>query len=421
MSSDTSILTHPLSQAIYYLLLSTIPFYYWRQAFPGIPFDWLLAIILFIIIFVHMISIKRLPDVFFNNLNIWFSLFFLVNIVSSLFSEFRGHALTELLVIFQAYLYVVINLFFLNEEGIADKLPLVLGLSIGLNSLIASLGYFFGIEFMNTWEGVFLTIGVTRGSNTLALMCVFVIPLLVHKMLNAQSTGFFFLYAGLVFINICGIISSESRGGFLHLIIVTMMLLFFNRQLFQPRFLGIAISLLAFGIVIVGTAIPDDYFERQKSLVAEEKDTSLRRRAAYIRVGMQSFVENPFIGTGTGTFPKIWVQSRETLYFKMIEKPSHNVYLQVLVETGLIGLLLFLGILSQAFRDIFNSLRRFHLNGNERLKAMGNAYMISFMMICSYGLIKNLLDFKLFILILSLSQIIHLISQQNKEELYELD
>jgi O-antigen ligase len=423
MSSDTSILTHPLSQAIYYLLLSTIPFYYWRQAFPGIPFDWLLAIILFIIIFIHMVSTKRLPDVFFNNLNIWFSLFFLVNVVSSLFSEFRGHALTQLLVIFQAYLYVVINLFFLNEEGIADKLPLVLGLSIGLNSLIASLGYFFGMEFMNTWgeEGIVLTTGVTRGANTLALMCVFVIPLLVHKMLNARSTGVFFLYAGLVFINICGIISSESRGGFLHLIIVTMLILFFNRHLFQPRFLGIAISLLAFGVVIVGTAIPDDYFERQKSLVAENKDNSLRRRAAYIRVGLRSFVENPFIGAGTGSFPKIWVQSRETLYFKMQERPSHNVYLEVLVESGLIGLLLFLGMLSQAFRDILNSLRRFDLNGNELLKAMGNAYLISFLVSCSYGLIKNLLDFKLFILILSVSQIIHLISQQNQKELYELD
>jgi putative inorganic carbon (hco3(-)) transporter len=421
MSSDTSILTHPLSQTIYYLLLSTIPFYYWRQAFPGIPFDWLLAIILFIIIFVHMVSTKRLPDIFFNNLNIWFSLFFLVNIVSSLFSEFRDHALTELLVIFQAYLYVVINLFFLNEEGISNKLPLVLGLSIGLNSLIASLGYFFGMEYMNTWDGVVLTTGVTRGANTLALMCVFVIPLLVHKMLKARSTGAFFLYAGLVFINICGIISSESRGGFLHLIIVTMLILFFNRHLFQPRFLGIAISLLAFGVVIVGTAIPDDYFERQKTLVAEEKDNSLRRRAAYIRVGMRSFVENPFIGTGTGTFPKIWVESNETLYFKMEERPSHNVYLQVLVESGLIGLLLFLGMLSQAFRDILHSLRRFDLNGNERLKAMGNAYMISFLVICSYGLIKNLLDFKLFILILSVSQIIYLISQKNQKVFYELD
>jgi O-antigen ligase len=147
----------------------------------------------------------------------------------------------------------------------------------------------------------------------------------------------------------------------------------------------------------------------------------LRRRAAYIRVGLRSFVENPFIGAGTGSFPKIWVQSRETLYFKMQERPTHNVYLEVLVESGLIGLLLFLGMLSQAFRDILNSLRHFDLNGNELLKAMGNAYMISFLVICSYGLIKNLLDFKLFILILSVSQIIHLISRQNPEELYELD
>jgi putative inorganic carbon (hco3(-)) transporter len=422
MSSDRTILTHPLSRAIYYLLLSTIPFYYWRQAFPGIPFDWVLAIILLIIIFIHLVSTKRFPEVFFNNLNIWFLLFFLINIISSLFSEFRASSLTALLVLLQAYGFLVINLFFLNEKAVS-RLPLVLGLSIGLNSLIASLGYFFGMEFMNTWDGVTLTTGVTLGANTLSLMCVFVIPILVYGLLHAVSAGSFFLYAGLIFINICGIISSESRGGFLHLIILLILLLFFHRNRFQPRFLGFAISFIALAVLIVGTAIPDKYFERQKTLLSEPQaqDDALRRRAAYIRVGMRSFTENPFIGTGTGSFPKIWVQSRETLYFKMEERATHNVYLEVLVHTGLIGLLFFLGLLLQALRDIVKSIQNFDFSGNNRYKDMGISYLISFLVICSYGLIKNLLDFKLFILIIPLSQVMLFISKKDKQRFQALD
>jgi hypothetical protein len=213
MSSERNILNHPLSQAIYFLLLSTIPFYRWRQAFPIMPFDWFLALILFIIIFIHLVSIKKFPPAFFNHLNLWFLLFFLVNIISSLFSEFRNTSLLSLVVIMQAYGFIVINLFFLTEKAIVRQLPLVLGLSIGLNSLIASLGYFFGMEFLNTYDDRFLTIGATVGANGLATMCVFVIPILFYKMIYEESPGLFFLYMGLILVNISGIISSQSRGG----------------------------------------------------------------------------------------------------------------------------------------------------------------------------------------------------------------
>ncbi|OGR11155.1 MAG: hypothetical protein A2097_04045 [Desulfobacula sp. GWF2_41_7] len=421
MSSDESILTHPLSRLIYYLLLSTIPFYYWRQAFPVVPFDWFLAFILMIIILIHLVITKRLPEAFFNNLNIWFILFFLINLISSLFSEYRDFALSELFVLFQGYVFIIINLFFLDRKSLAGGLPMALGLSIGLNSLIASLGYFFGMTYMNTWEGHFRTLGVTLGSNTLSLMCVFIIPILVYAMINAKSAGSFFSYMFLVFINVCGLVSSESRGGFLHLLIISMMMVFFNRQRFQPRFFGIAISFLAFAVLVVGVAIPDSYFERQKTLLSEEQDTSFRRRAAYIKVGLDSFMENPIFGKGTGTFPKIWVKSKEVLYFKITERPTHNTYLDVLVSTGIIGLLIFLGLMFQVFKDISRSIQLFDIMGDDEYKTISISYMLAFLITCSYGLIKNLLDFKLFILVISLSQVIYLLSMREKGKSYELD
>ncbi len=71
-------------------------------------------------------------------------------------------------------------------------MPLVLGLSIGLNSLIASLGYFFGMEFLNTYDGEFLTIGATVGANGLATMCVFIIPILFNKLMYEKNPDCFF-------------------------------------------------------------------------------------------------------------------------------------------------------------------------------------------------------------------------------------
>jgi O-antigen ligase len=192
-------------------------------------------------------------------------------------------------------------------------------------------------------------------------------------------------------------------------------LLFLNRHRFQPKFFGIAISLLALIIVIGGIAIPDDYFERQSLLVAEEKDTSLLRRAAYIRVAIDSFFENPILGTGTGTFPKIWIQSREAMFFRMVERPTHNVYLQVLVDTGLIGFLIYLGLLFQVFKDILRSIQNYALKGIQRLEEIGISYLICFLVVSSYGLIRNTLDDKLFLLIISLSQVFYFISNSEQQ------
>jgi hypothetical protein len=77
--------------------------------------------------------------------------------------------------------------------------------------------------------------------------------------------------------------------------------------------------------------------------------------------------------------------------------------------------------LFQSFKDILRSIHIFDLQGNNQFKAVGMSYMISFLVICSYGLIKNLLDFKLFILVISLSQVIYHISRQEKGSSYELD
>lgn len=411
MSSEPSILAHPFSRGIYYLLLSTIPFYRLRHGFPLLPLDWYLAMVLLIIMGIHLVMTKRLPPNFFNRLNLWFLLFLGVNFVSSLLSSYSSFAFSQMFTLVQAYIFIAINLSFLDDRVIFYRLPLVLGLSIGINSLIASLGYFAGMTYLNTWEGQFVTTGLTLGANSLSLMCVFVLPLMIFCMVNAETGRAFLLYLSLVVVNIGGLISSESRGGFLNFFIMAFMLMIANRQRFQPRFFGLVISGFALAVVLVGGAVPDEYFERQKTLISDTQDTSLQRRAAYLRVGLRSFLEHPLLGAGTGTFPKIWVNSKETRFFKMVERRTHNVYLHVLVGTGLTGLLIFFGLLFRVVGDFIAGIRYLHIPGREYEKNMAMAYMIAFLSLCSYGLVKNLLDHKLFILILPVSQVLFFYSR----------
>lgn len=417
MSSDSTIFTHPLSQFFYYSVLCTIPFYYWRQITPFLPVDWYITGILGIVVFIYLVNQKHMPALFFNNLNKWFLFFFFINIVSTFFSPYQSASVSGLIILVQVYVFIFLNLTFLTEKGLVNILPFVLAASVGFNGLIASLDYFLGIKLFYVSESA-RSYGVTTGANNLSLMSVFVLPLLMNKLLNAKSPVGFFGSLLLILLNIAGLISSESRGGFLIFFVMTTMVLYINRNRFQPRFFGLAISIIGLCMLLVATAIPDAYFKRQQSLLSTEQDTSIQRRTAYIKVGIESFLNHPILGTGTFTFPQVWLDSRETMFFKMTERGAHNTYLDTLVGMGLIGLFVFLCILVRVFRDFITAIQNFDLVNDHVMKEMASAYMVSFLTVLAYCLLKTLIDHKFFILSVSISQVLYFISKNKKERLY---
>jgi O-antigen ligase len=75
-------------------------------------------------------------------------------------------------------------------------------------------------------------------------------------------------------------------------------------------------------------------------------------RAQYIKKSYQGFLEKPLLGHGLTTFRK-----NHNIFDdkgKLIRKPvTHNDYLQILYELGLVGLLLFLYLFIFNFRKIY--------------------------------------------------------------------
>lgn len=417
MSSDESILTHPVSQVLYYFLLSTIPFYIWRQVTPVIPVDWYITIALGGIVSVYLITRKEIPAAFFNNLNKWLILFFIVNFISSLLSPYPGTSQSGMITLFQIYVFIFLNIAFLTEKGIFTILPVVLAVSSGMNGMFAGLDYFFGVTPFYEKE-VVRAFGLTLGANNLSFMSLFAIPPITNKLFNTESPRLFFFYGILILFNIAGLVSSESRGGFLVLCIMVIMILIINRHRFQPRFFGLIISVSALFMVLIMVAVPKSYFERQQSLLSENKDASIQRRTAYITVAMQSFWENPVLGTGTSTFPQVWLNSRQTLFFEIDDRGVHNTYLDVLVGSGLIGLTLFFGLLFQVLRNFIIGMQNFDLTGDIEKKEMVNSFFVSFLTVMVYCLLKTLMDHKYFILSLALSQLIFFISEKEKKRMY---
>ena len=151
---------------------------------------------------------------------------------------------------------------------------------------------------------------------------------------------------------------SGSRGGmlalFAELVFLGVVLLKKRRELRMAVALGI------FVLIVVGllTWLGGDQLGRRLATVGSAPtDLSGSMRGQINRDGLRMFLRKPALGWGLGTFPVIYPQFR-SFYTNFFVNEAHDDYLQLVVETGLVGfgtMIWFLVVVyRRAFRKIGN-------------------------------------------------------------------
>lgn len=408
-----NVIDHPVAQTLFFAILFTIPYFRFRDL-PG-PFfmkvDYLLTAALLAIVVPAILSQKLAPQRL--RANIWLPLgtFVLINVAATLLSPYPDTALNGLIILVAVVIFLTINLVMINDRGVETVLPAVLIASAGLNAALASAGYYLGVDYFTEGGRGY---GGTISANNMALMCVYVLPLAVYWAVLGntplrRAAGL--LGAGLLFL---GLVSTESRGGFVNLVAVSGLLAVQFRHHFQPRYLGLVVGGLSALVFVVVLFVPQEYIQRQASLqlIVEwvtgdgqelAEDRALDRRAGYIQVAMDAFPKHPFLGTGPDTFKEIWVDSIQARWFDMSKRPAHNTYLEVLIGTGIIGLAAFIALLWVTYRNYVNAERWLRNHGDQRAAHLIGAYKIAFLSVLVYFLVKSGIDHKYFILALPVS------------------
>ena len=97
------------------------------------------------------------------------------------------------------------------------------------------------------------------------------------------------------------------------------------------------------GVVVAGRYVSPAALARLETTRTELTEGTLNNREVIWAAGLHLFPLHPLGGVGAGGF------ERAVVPFLGSEKTGHNTYLAVLLEQGLIGLALFLLVLSSAF------------------------------------------------------------------------
>ena len=197
-----------------------------------------------------------------------------------------------------------------------------------------------------TSEVGFREVGADINANDFAVVLAFGIPM-------AWRLTFFFKNRLLYWLNvlylplaISGIVVVASRGGFISALVALMIIPATFNKLGLLRKLGLVVLLVA-GTWFIFFYAPQVFPDLQASTARLSETSSeltsgtLTGRRVIWAAGFELFREYPFFGVGQGGFERAVV---DTSYGRSVS--SHNAYLSVLVQTGLVGLVLFLLVIA---------------------------------------------------------------------------
>jgi O-antigen ligase len=235
--------------------------------------------------------------------------------------------------------YALIQRVHLNTILLQLRIVLWLNLALG--------GFILIFSDMEQHTSIMLSESASIGfnSNSFAFMCVqlFLIELLFFKKFSFQSILLMSIPGFLCF-------STLSRSGFLALLVVLFLWFIYNEgrgRMIFPIF-TISTILFSFNYNLI--------FERFFSLgdaLAMQDGSNIMRYQLIIR-GLYMFLDYPYLGTGIGTYHMYRYSYPEAILISRADSfvDSHNVYVQLLAETGIVGFLIFILFFYFLFKKI---------------------------------------------------------------------
>lgn len=176
------------------------------------------------------------------------------------------------------------------------------------------------------------------GNNEFALALAMIIPLLVYWLARTSARPARWAIQGLIAVCYVSALTSWSRGGLVALAAMTLLLVWHSRRK------ALALPLVAAGIAAVFMAMPENWMGRMESISGYAQDASFQGRQAAWEKGLE-YVRSDLL-TGSGFEGWRAISTR----FNGGETPGmtdwHSAYVEVLVEHGVPGALLWGGLMA---------------------------------------------------------------------------
>jgi putative inorganic carbon (hco3(-)) transporter len=262
-------------------------------------------------------------------------------------------------------------------EGLLLFLPFMLSILYCINSIDRLINFLNYLVFIAGYLSCYSTLNLGMGSggwfgdeNDLALFLNTILPISYYLFIFSRTLIKKLFYASSLILSLVGEVISFSRGGFIGLVTVGIVIICQGKNKFRNISIVLTISLI-FSIFAT------QYMEEMKTIQNVQTGTAQERIQSWIS-GWYMFIDNP-IGVGGNNF-QVRFAEYQTEYFQrgMWGRVAHSLWVTLLTEAGIIGVIIYIKLILINFKsiaDIKNQSEK--IAPNEMFHYLGQAYFAS--------------------------------------------
>jgi O-antigen ligase len=204
-------------------------------------------------------------------------------------------------------------------------------------------------------------IGPLADPNFYGQILVAVLPLAIYRTISTGRLSMKLVAGGASLLMAFAIINTYSRGAFVAMVLL-LALIAIERRIRLPVLL-----LLAAASLVMLPFLPAGFTARLEtlSIITNDKTTvhaedSFRGRTSEMLAGFNMFVDHPLLGVGAANYPVQYQDyaARLGLEQRTENREAHSLYLEVAAETGLFGIVAFVGLFASLLVALQNARRR---------------------------------------------------------------
>jgi O-antigen ligase len=285
--------------------------------------------------------------------------------VSSFSALWMRHSVEQTLVLLR---FVAIFLLLVNTVTTWRRLRVTLAVMVA-GGLFPALGALDNVRTGDLVEGRAYWLGFFANPNDLAFALVVLVPFALFLALEAKGLArIFFGATAATFV--VAIFTTYSRSGLIALTLV-LLLCFLRWSRPWARVPGL-LAMASLMVLVVASQ-----WDRPEGFAALVEDATVQQRLDTVRAGAAMFDDHPVLGVGLGGSLVGWplympegADSEGWLH-------SHNTFVQILAEGGIVGSALFLGLLAVALGKARRMARGWRGRGRPDLDRASSALEIS--------------------------------------------
>ncbi len=261
----------------------------------------------------------------------------------------------------------------------------------------------------------FRATGPIGDPNYYAQIILIIVPLALERFFHEKHPFLRLVALWGVAASTLTIIFTYSRGGLISMAIALLVLFWY----YPPK--RSYIPFIIFGIVALFMVLPPNYLDRLFTLSnffgstspAGINELSLRGRLVENLAAWEMFKANPLFGVGLGSYAYLFPEYSKRLGISLVatERHAHNLFLETLAETGMIGFLVFAALLVWCVYILIKARAAFLTCGLKEYAGLSIAYLAGFVGYFSAATLLHNGFPRYFYLILGLALAVRMVSE----------